>query len=204
MIYLLNFTARIEQEETLRFDIKDVIVQGVSGQYLVVHQLPRLFWDRYGEVPQTVFVRDCYNKLYTIVSDLMFSGLMNHGVTLFTGVPGIGKSLFLVYFIYRYLHDNRFTDKRFAVEFDRGNYWYFQPKSEATVYSCIIQYGHHFKSKDFLLLCDISAPVEPLSRSKWTVIFSSSIQGDLEEFSSFQIHNTDVERAGVNVFESRN
>jgi putative protein kinase ArgK-like GTPase of G3E family len=32
-------------------------------------------------------------------------------VSLITGVPGIGKSLFLIYFIYRYLRDEKFGKK---------------------------------------------------------------------------------------------
>ncbi len=45
---------------------------------------------------------------------------------LFTGVPGVGKSLFLVYFICRFLRDNYFSDKLFAFEFHRGEYDYFE------------------------------------------------------------------------------
>ena len=61
----------------------------------------------------------------------MHDGSMAMGVTLFTGVPGIGKSLFLVYFIYRYLHDDRFSDKRFALKFDSGVYEYFKPITDS-------------------------------------------------------------------------
>ena len=192
----------VERDEAFRFEIKDVIVHDVPGQYLVVHHLPRLFWDRYVEIPQNIFVRDCYGKLYTIVSDLMFGGLMNHGVTLFTGAPGIGKSLFLIYFIYRFLHDNRFPDKRFAVEFDSGNYWYFQPTSEG-IFSCILRDGHYFWDKDFLLLCDIMDLDQPLSRSKWTFVFSSPFPMRYKDILKNSPHIANVERAGVDVFECR-
>ena len=135
-----------------------------------IYQLPRLFWDGCGDIRQNIFVRDCYDmcygKLYTIISDLMFGGWMNHGVALFTDVPGISKYLFLVYFSYRCYcrFSNRFPDKRFAFEFDRGNYWYFQPNSEATLFSCTLQHGNYctFELKIF----DIRNPVQPLSRAK--------------------------------------
>ena len=173
MIYLIYFTAPVVRGEAFRFEIIDVIVHGVAGQHLIIHQLPKLFLARYGEIPQIIFVRDCYGKLYSIVSDLMSEGLMNYGVTLFTGVPGIGKSLFLVYWIYRFLQDNRFPDKRFALEFESGTYCYFQPTAEATLFSCTQKYGNYLESNDFLLLCDITKPMEPFSRAKWTLIFSS-------------------------------
>jgi hypothetical protein len=59
------------------------------------------------------------------------------------------------------LTDERFTDKRFALVSTReeGEFW------------CSIHEGTH--RKDFLLLCDIDETVGPVSRAKWTYIFSS-------------------------------
>ena len=142
-----------------------MIVRDDPGQHLVVYQLPRLFWDGCGDIRQNIFVRDCYGKLNTIVSDLMSGGWMNHGVTLFTGVSGISKYLFLVYFSYRWL-GLAIDSQRNALpfEFDRGNYWYFQPNSEATLFSCTLHHGNYctFELKIF----DIRNPVQPLSRAK--------------------------------------
>jgi hypothetical protein len=170
-----------EWKEPFRFDLKDVIVDAFSqgefvclqGEHLVVHQLPESFRQRYGQVPQYIFVRESYRTLYENVTDWMLRGSMEYGVTLFTGVPGIGKSLFLVYFIYRFLRDDNFPDKRFAVEFRQGVYVCFKPTADATEFSCTRQDGSYMQSKNFLLLCDINEAVEPVSRAKWTFIFSS-------------------------------
>jgi hypothetical protein len=66
-------------------------------------------------------------RLYDIVSDFMLSGSSYQSATLFTGVPGIGKSLFLIYLIFRFLDDLRFPEKRFVTDFNRGEYKLFVP-----------------------------------------------------------------------------
>eukprot|EP01039_Chlorochromonas_danica_P010110 gene10110-11190_t len=169
-------------KETFRFELELVLVRTFSegtfvdlhGQHLIAHQLPETFPQRYGQIPRKIFVRDCYSQLYDKVSDLMLRGSMEFGATLFTGIPGIGKSLFLIYFIYRFLQDDRFPDKYFAVEFHQGIYLCFQPVAHATEeFLCTIQNGSYMQSKRFLLLCDINDTAEPCSRAKWTFIFSS-------------------------------
>ena len=71
------------------------------------------------------FIRNSYRRLYKIVSGTMLR--TSRSTMLFTGVSGIGKSLFLLYFICRFLGDNRSPDKCFALEFNRGEYDYFEP-----------------------------------------------------------------------------
>jgi len=146
----------------------------IHGEHLLVKKLPNVFKERYGSIPKRVFVRDCYRALYKIATDCMLDASLDYCVTLFTGVPGIGKSLFMVYFISRFLTDERFTDKRFALEFTRGEYLYFRPTGEEGEFWCSIHEGtHRLYDKDFLLLCDIDETVGPASRAKWTYIFSS-------------------------------
>ena len=143
----------------------------IHGEHLLVKKLPNVFKERYGSIPKIVFVRDCYLALYKIATDSMLDASLDYCVTLFTGVPGIGKSLFMVYFISRFLTDERFTNKRFALEFTRGQYLYFRPTGEEGEFWCSIHEGT--RRKDFLLLCDIDETVGPVSRAKWTYIFSS-------------------------------
>ena len=91
---------------------------------------------------------------------------------LFTGVPGIGKSVFMIYFLCRYSTDDRFSDKRFATEFGRGEYCYYQPAKEA---------GEYYFSKQIdngilrytLLVVDMDEPSQPKSHVKCTLIFST-------------------------------
>eukprot|EP01033_Poteriospumella_lacustris_P000245 gene245-164_t len=105
-----------------------------------------------------------------------------YGVTLFTGVPGNGKSLFLVYFIYRFLTDERFEDKRFVLEFTSGTYICFQPNGVPGEFWCSFERASHMRSKEFLLLCDIMELVHPASRAEWTFIFSSPAPARYKEF----------------------
>jgi len=77
---------------------------------------------------------------------------LGYCVTLFTGVPGIRKSLFMVYLISILLTDERFTDKCFALEFSRGVYVYFQPTGEEGEFWCSTHEGTRVPSNDFLLL----------------------------------------------------
>ncbi len=145
----------------------------IRGEHLIVKSLPEVFKQRYGPIPEIVYVRNCYRTLYNIATDSMVDPSLDFGATLFTGVPGIGKSLFLVYFIYRFLADDRFTDKSFALEFTRGTYVCFLPTGADRQFWCSSQDGTSIHSKQFLLLCDITEAVEPVSRAKWTFIFSS-------------------------------
>ena len=159
--------------------MKRVIVSQASSvqEQLIVRQLPQQFQVRYSQIPEIIYVRECYRKLYEIVADLMSGELMEWGATLFTGVPGIGKSLFLVYFIYRFLHDDRFPDKRFALELVHNNYICFSPTPKCGVFKCTEQ----DRSSNCLLLCDVIENVEPLYRGKWTFIFSSPAPGRYKE-----------------------
>jgi hypothetical protein len=123
------------------FELQNVIVgigpESASVQGLKVDLLPDCFETRYGNIPPVIYVRECYRSLYDTASASILIKQAS-AATLFTGVPGIGKSLFLVYFIYRFLHDERFEDKCFAVEFEKGKYELFRPTAnlEATEFSC--------------------------------------------------------------------
>ena len=145
-----------------------------GDQQLKVHPLPDCFEKRYGKIPPVIYVRECYRDLYETASASMLIKQAS-AATLFTGVPGIGKSLFMVYFIYRFLHDDRFEDKCFAVEFDKGKYVLFRPtaNANATEFSCTEVSSGSMQHVNFLLLCDISDAVGPAARAKWTFIFSS-------------------------------
>jgi hypothetical protein len=157
------------------------ITESIPGEHLLVKKLPEAFVVRYGSIPEKIYVRDSYKALYESAAQSRISQNVGYSATLFTGVPGIGKSLFLVYFIYRFLTDERFEDKCFALEFTRGEYMCFRPNGADGEFLCSNEDGIRMHSKQFLLLCDISAAVEPVSRAKWTYIFSSPAQDRYKE-----------------------
>ena len=145
----------------------------MEEHFLLVEKLPLIFGGMYGAIPEKIFIRQCYLDLYERAADLMFSGEMERGVTLFHGTPGIGKSLFLIYFLFRYLHDDRFPDKRFALESDSGQYAYYEAvdPAEAEDFSCF----HLDDAKilhNVLVLCDIRTLTGPALRTKYVFIFS--------------------------------
>ncbi len=110
---------------------------------------------------------------------------------LFTGVPGIGKSMFMIYFLCRFQTDIRFTDKRFAFEIGSGIYHYFDKPTASTSpdgktnlhFVCSRSVGSHVVPLDeILVVADISKPVQPGNRAKWTLIFSSPNPDRYREF----------------------
>lgn len=75
--------------------------------------------------------------------------------------------MFLLYFIYRFLADDRFAHKSFAVELINGEYLIFEGTADASKFVCHSESG----AKKTLLLCDVADGLEPVSRAK---IFTSS------------------------------
>lgn len=146
----------------------------IKREYLLIKStLPEELVERYGDIPNKIYVRECYRDLYELSAATMLGD--RRTISLFTGVPGIGKSIFMIYFIYRYLSDARFHDKRFALEFNRGTYIMLSPIGSpgASTFTVAKVNADRIKQKNFLLLCDIDEPAQPIARAKWTFIFSS-------------------------------
>lgn len=151
------------------------VVQQFEGEYLEIERLPPAFCERYGEIPARIYIRHCYRRLYDIVTDLMLRYHDRLPATLFTGVPGIGKSLFLVYFLFLFLRDPRFPDKRFVLELGlmNGEYHYFVPATEAGVFECSISSHGSCPLLEVPIFSDVKDVTEPRCRGKWLFIFSS-------------------------------
>ena len=77
-----------------------------------------------------------------------------------------------MYFICRFLHDDRFEDKKFALEFTSNDYLTFEPTADPGKFMCSCLSGRQMYGKDFPVFCDISALKEPSSRQRWLLIFS--------------------------------
>ena len=168
-----------EAKEYFEFELSDVAHKTISGEmklepsFILLKEIPRFLETRYGKLPKRLMIRPCYRELYdiSVTSMLRKNREGEYDVTLFTGVPGIGKSMFLLYFLYRFLNDDRFEDKRFALEIGaRGKYFVFYPSNVPGEFRVLEQTS---LPTDILLLCDLSTKEEPGSRAKWTFIFSS-------------------------------
>ena len=147
-------------------------MQQYEGEYLEILDIPAIFGQRYGIIPR-IYIRHCYRRLYEIITDQMLNDHRPFPVTLFTGVPGIGKSLFLIYFLFMLISDDRFPDKRFAVEFSRGEYDYFEPTDELGIFKRSSRTTDTCPLTDIPIFADISDKKQPRTRGKSLFIFSS-------------------------------
>ena len=142
---------------------------------LVLDEIPIEFRNRYGELPASIYVRRCYLELYDMVTETMLFGNCQQPAFIFTGIPGIGKSMFLIYFLCRYSKDDRFEDKRFAFEVCSGQYDYYVPSdSDAGQYTCYSALESRLcPCSKILVVADTIKSEPPRNRAKWTLIFSS-------------------------------
>jgi hypothetical protein len=154
------------------------------GEFLEIIDLPPIFFLRYGTIPSRIYVRHCYRKLYETVTH-HWKTYEPFAATLFTGVPGIGKSLFLIYFLFRFLCDVRFPDKRFALEFGfvPGEFHYFTPNgsvefphftaNDSVNFECSSRTTSTCPVIEIPIFSDLKNLSEPTCRGKWLLIFSS-------------------------------
>lgn len=173
---LFHFEDIVQKEEGK--ELQEIIIEdektAFPSQNLVLDKIPVEFNYRYRKIPKSIYVRRCYLELYDLVSKMML-GDYEQPAFLFTGISGIGKSMFLIYFLCRYSMDDRFVDKRFAFEVRSGVYHYYVPSdSDVGQYIC-----YHNVTTDLcpcleiLVVADIAAPEPPGNGAKWTLIFSS-------------------------------
>lgn len=100
--------------------------------------LPDPFHD-WLDLPPDLLVRKSYEELYRLIVDavIMENGVAKGGGVV-TGVPGVGKSYFGIYFLFRFLTDPKFVDKRITFEYERGSYMHFIPSTEPGRYECFL------------------------------------------------------------------
>ena len=157
----------------------------ITGEYLYPGLLPRPFISRYEDLPEENFVRECYKELYELVSTTTMNPEYDApSGAVFTGTPGIGKSIFLIYFLWLFLSDPRFPDKRFAVEFKQDIYFVFEPvNGTSNTFNMYRVTDDDFPFHEFLLLCDHDDTTSPYRKGKWTFVFSSPNEIRFKEFA---------------------
>jgi len=65
---------------------------------------------------QKLFVRECYTDVFGLLLTDIARGLKDFGIS---GTPGVGKSLFFLYFLFRIMNDSPWKPKR--IVYQRGN-----------------------------------------------------------------------------------
>ena len=120
----------------------------------------------------TIYVRDSYKSLYEVIKRDILKEDFELAVGLITGVPGIGKSWFLIYFIYRYINDEKFSSQPFAVQLSCNNCIFFTPNSSSGTYMMEVK-REEVIAKKILLLTDLTEDQPSIFKGKWSLIFSS-------------------------------
>lgn len=146
-----------------------------DARFLQVVELPLFMRETFHEVNR-IFVRDCYTELYNLSTEnLLISPSCKF---LFKGVPGIGKTTLILYFLYRFLQDVRFPTKCFAFEFKANEVVILRITEEGQlVMSEFPQQRSSLLSRfipNTMLFVDYMEEVEPkLYGERGTLIFSS-------------------------------
>jgi hypothetical protein len=123
-----------------------------------------------------LFVRESYVKIYDLIMHRIDAGSRHH---LVTGVPGIGKSSFSLYFLWRYLRDNRGP---VLCEFNYNTILMIEPNSSYLQRAdCLVQ------SLRYPYLVDLNDKVEPEKGvGSFTVVFSSPDPSRYKEMMKIQ------------------
>jgi len=146
--------------------------------HLKVLKYPNLFSRRYGQLPESLVIRESYNSLYELICTNIKNPKVNQFVALVTGVPGIGKSMFILYFIYRYLQGEDLHKKSFVIQYDNHKYYHFHSfinennefNFSISKLSCHL---YTFDIENQILLVDFKDTSEPMNLGKATIIHSS-------------------------------
>lgn len=112
----------------------------------------------------SIFVRDSYNDIYNLILQKLNTNLSRHHVV--TGVPGIGKSTFSLYFLWRYLNEN--PNAPVLCEFNYGIITLLDPQlsQKLSRMDCPLM--------NYPYLIDFSESSEPLTGlGSFQVVFSS-------------------------------
>ena len=149
----------------------------VNSRWLILDSIPPELEARYGAIPNKILVRKCYEDLYEAITAKMLNPDIKRGTVLCTGTPGIGKSIFMIYFICRHSLDDRFADKRYALELDYCKGYYYRSTNDVGEYFDDVPssgYPPPFNAhdNDLIIFSDIKEVTESRVYAKWLLIFS--------------------------------
>ena len=93
-----------------------------------------MFTKRFGKIPARIYIRQCYLEMYDLLVGTMIEEVP---VSLVTGVPGIGKSMFCLYFLVRLMTEQKIGGK-FLCQFGKETKYLFEPTGNANEYKWTI------------------------------------------------------------------
>lgn len=146
---------------------------------------PNCLIRRYGDIPEAIYIRKCYEELYEVAVQILLDKSFKYPVTSFIGVPGIGKSLFLIYYLHRLVNDDRIPNERFACQLEAKEYITFDHIGDHRYeIRKVLDVSEVF---DRIVLQDVHDPIESCGITKSLFIFGSpSAQIDSKYVSSYK------------------
>lgn len=163
-------------------------VQDFTGEILEIEGLPNMITTRYSiSSSLSLYCRKCYTALYSRLKQVMLDNV-SCPVMLISGVPGIGKSMFSIYFMIRMMIDEEFPVKECFLEIKEGVYHKctlteshlatdVTPAKWTATLKMQIEQCFEIDGKTDLILSDIKSATEPKETGRWTCIFSSPNPG---------------------------
>ena len=166
------------ETRTIRVANGSSLAEDVTAKYLVFDKRYSFLTARYGGTMSEILVRQCYEDLYKLVLERFVDfdkREIADGRALFTGVPGIGKSMFMLYMVKRLLSDERFPDDTVVMQLDTRSYHVFKRKASGaiTVRKVLRSVMDEDWLADRVLLVDQRYKIEVPACGRLTMIFSS-------------------------------
>lgn len=156
---------------------------------LEIRDLPWLMKRRYKQGSNiSLLCRDCYRSLSTQFKEIVSKGIAPEAdrqdpVILLTGVPGIGKSMFSIYYFINMLLDEAFPLKEVVLEYESGMYTKVtlmgksnrsDPDGGAPWTELQLKLMQVEDAGEHLILSDIQSKNEPgFCGGRWLFIFAS-------------------------------
>lgn len=149
-------------------------------------QLPNPIRERYFPFSHSteslrLYVRESYQHIYEIIKESMMAPKEGLKI-LVTGVPGIGKSMLLLYIIFRFMNDESFSNQPFAFHFALDRCVVFRPQGEGIYSMEEITGGKKTDLNTMLVLIDLMEVSNPQFTGRYSIIFSSPNPARYKEF----------------------
>lgn len=159
----------------------------IDGTNLVIDNVPDVIRNRFAW-PQlvTYFIRDFYDDLADQLIEKMNSSGNEYLTCLVTGIPDTGITVFSLYYLYRLVNDQRYSDWYIILEYYKGEGYLLTPIGNKEYALTSIKDNGLMSYKNTILFSDIAAYKEPEFRCLYSFVFSSLNPSRYKEFMKAQ------------------